>query len=147
VTTRKGFTHSFVAGIIRTRFTADTLAHVFTSLSTPTRCLARSSFALKTLTSFLVTTGIRFIYSSYTFHIFTRLSTKPWTRVTTIEILVAAFLAYYVAGIATTRHFKGVVSCAVEILHHHLLAEVPTALLRTFPRTLMTAQQLFRTLI
>jgi len=61
--------------------------------------------------------------------------------VTTIEIPGTAVLTCYTVGIATARHFKRVVSCAAEILHHHLLAHVLATLLRAFSGTLVTAHQ------
>jgi len=133
--------------MIRTRFTANTLTLMFASLSTPTRCLAKSSFALKARKMLLVTTGVCFLYSTPAFDTFTRLATKPRTWMSTIEISDTAILACNTVRIATAGHFKRMVSCAIEIPHHYLLAHVLTAILRTFPRTLMTAHQLSFTLI
>jgi len=79
-----------------------------------------------------VTTRVCFLYPTPAFDTFTRLTTKPWTWVTTIEITGTAVLTCYTVGIATARHFKRVVSCAAEILHHHLLAHVLATLLRAF---------------
>jgi len=147
VTTWESFTHGYVAGIIRTRFTAYTLTHMFASLSTSTRCLTSSSFCLIALKVLFVTTGVCFLYPTPAFDTFTRLTTKPWTWVTTIEIPGTAVLTCYTVGIATARHFKRVVSCAAEILHHHLLAHVLDTLLGAFSGTLVTARQRPLTLV